>query len=44
MALVPLVLLQKTVRPGMAVICLTAAVALQAFCYSGFHAYVQVEC
>lgn len=41
MALAPLALAQDQINISAAVICLTAAVGLQGFCYAGFHSYVQ---
>lgn len=40
-SLVPLILAKNTCGLGLAVACLTAFMGLQAFAYSGFHAYVQ---
>ena len=42
LALMPLVVAQQHIGIPAAVTCLTAAVGLQAFCYAGFHAYIQV--
>ncbi|KAK9787869.1 hypothetical protein WJX73_001410 [Symbiochloris irregularis] len=41
LALMPLVVAQQHIQVPAAVTCLTAAVGLQAFCYAGFHAYIQ---
>ena len=40
-SLLPLILAKNSCGLGMAVACLTAFMGLQAFAYSGFHAYVQ---
>ncbi|BDA50497.1 Sodium-dependent phosphate transport protein 1, chloroplastic [Coccomyxa sp. Obi] len=40
-SLVPLIVTHNSCGLRMAVVCLTAFMGLQAFCYSGFHAYVQ---
>lgn len=42
-SLVPLILAKNSCGLGMAVACLTAFMGLQAFAYSGFHAYVQAR-
>ena len=42
LSLAPLVLAPSGVSVSVAVICLTSTLSLQAFCYAGFHAYVQV--
>ena len=41
-SLAPLAFAEQSVGLWGAVVCLTAAIALQACCYGGFHAYVQV--
>ena len=42
LALVPVALGKDQVSVPLAVACLTGTLALQAFCYAGFHAYLQV--
>ena len=41
-SLAPLVIASGGVSVPVAVLCLTSTLSLQAFCYAGFHAYVQV--
>ena len=38
----PLLIASRDVSVPVAVLCLTSTLSLQAFCYAGFHAYVQV--
>lgn len=42
LSLAPLVIASRGVSVPVAVLCLTSTLSLQAFCYAGFHAYVQV--
>lgn len=41
-SLVPLIIASQGSSVTTAVLCLTGTLSLQAFCYAGFHAYVQV--
>ena len=42
LSLLPLILFRTRTPMSLAVCCLAAFMGLQAFCYAGFHAYVQV--
>ncbi len=42
-SLIPLIIASKGSSVPLAVVCLTSTLSLQAFCYAGFHAYVQVS-
>ena len=42
LSLVPLIVASHGSSVPVAVVCLTSTLSLQAFCYAGFHAYVQV--
>ncbi len=42
-SLVPLIISSQGSSVATAVLCLTGTLSLQAFCYAGFHAYVQVS-
>ena len=43
LVLLPIALGRDHVSVTLAVACLTSTLALQAFCYAGFHAYLQVR-
>ena len=43
LSLLPLILFRERTPMSLAVCCLAAFMGLQAFCYAGFHAYVQVR-
>lgn len=43
LVLLPLIFGKDHVSVTLAVTCLTSTLALQAFCYAGFHAYLQVS-
>ncbi len=43
LSLLPLIVFRTRTPMSLAVCCLAAFMGLQAFCYAGFHAYVQVS-